>query len=137
MYKTKGGRKVKKNVYKRKLFFIVENEQELADLVENGFKCRAESKEKCDNFLGKSETGVHLVKHIDTLLYYQFQKMIKSFFVVMAEVILTDVTLKKTEIETKEMADPLSGYNCVAPFKKIEEIPANNHELRYLHSMVI
>ena len=137
MYTTKTGRKVKKKVYKRKLFFIVENEQELADLVENGLKCRTESKEKCDNFLGKSETGVHLVKHIDTLLYYQCQKRIKSFFVVIAEVILTDVTLKKTEMESKEMADPKNGYNCVAPFKKIDEIPANNHELRYFHSMVI
>jgi len=74
-------------VAERDLFFRVDSEEDMKQIVKEGFKC-VETEEQEKNILGTSEMGIHFSKNLDILIRNQYKNRKKSFYCVVTKALL-------------------------------------------------
>ena len=75
------------DIYERELYFKVVDEEEMKEIVTNGFKCE-DTIEDEKNLLSTSEMGIHFSKNADIVIRNEYKKRKKSFYIVLAKVLL-------------------------------------------------
>lgn len=109
------------NVQERFTYFIAENQAELNEIINNGF-VRSNSSM---NLLGASSNGIHLSKHLDIELEYQFkQKKNKSFYCLMVKTLIGKTCLVQPS-ESNKSINP----NYLADCHLSKEITTQSQDL--------
>ncbi|CAF0822245.1 unnamed protein product [Brachionus calyciflorus] len=123
----------KSKVIERNLFYVVKTESEMMDIVKNGFNCKP-SDEDDRNVLGPSQYGLHMSKHLDITLLYQYYLKLKFFFVIVVKTFYSAFRLSVPLPEKNKSSypDPADGVEMS------NQLPDKNQpiKVRYYNSLV-
>jgi hypothetical protein len=133
-YKKYNCKSKKLKPQQRRLFYLSTDEEEVKDIVKNGFKCRETSSE-LDNLLGQNKNGIHFCKNIDMLLHYMYSSHTTSFFVILVELIVTNITVV-AQTPVSPSVDPSPDSNLVTALAFPDDFGINLPEERYKTSLV-
>lgn len=125
--------KSKTSLIERELFYVVRSDAEMMEIVKNGFTC-CSSEENDLNVLGSAAFGLHMSKHLDITLMYQYFLKLKSFYVIVVKTFYSAFRLSAPVPEKNKLSypDPTDG------FEMSNQLPHKDQpiKVRYYNSLV-
>lgn len=121
------------SLYRKTFFYAVQDEKTMLQICKNGFECK-KSDEDDDNVLGSSEYGIHLSKHFDVSMLYQYSKKVKSFYLIIVKGFFSKfrLTHANPQKHRDSYPDPIEGVEHAVNLPE-HEFPIRT---RYHNSLV-